>query len=36
LSDKKALTETIGYVCRSEVCSEPLKSLAALIAVSRE
>jgi uncharacterized protein YyaL (SSP411 family) len=36
LSDKKALPETIGYVCRGEVCSEPLKSLAALIAVSRE
>jgi uncharacterized protein YyaL (SSP411 family) len=36
LADKKALHETIGYVCRGEVCSEPLKSLAALIAVARE
>jgi uncharacterized protein YyaL (SSP411 family) len=36
LADKKPLAETIGYVCRGEVCSEPLKSLAALIAVSRE
>jgi uncharacterized protein YyaL (SSP411 family) len=36
LADKKAMPETIGYVCRGEVCSEPLKSLAALIAVSRE
>jgi len=36
LADKKGMHETTGYVCRGEVCSEPLKSLAALIAVSRE
>jgi len=36
LAAKTAATETIGYVCRGAVCSEPLKSLAALIAVSRE
>ena len=36
LADKRALTETAGYICRGTVCSEPLKSLAALIAVSRE
>jgi uncharacterized protein YyaL (SSP411 family) len=36
LADKKALQETIGYVCRGEVCSEPMRSLAALIAVARE
>ncbi len=36
LADKRAQNETIGYVCKGEVCSEPLKSLAALIAVARE
>ena len=28
--------ETVAYVCKGSVCSEPLKSLAALLAVSRE
>jgi len=36
LADKKAASETIAYVCRGSTCSEPLKSIAALIAVSRE
>jgi uncharacterized protein YyaL (SSP411 family) len=36
LSDKKPLAETVAYVCHGEVCSEPLKSLAALIALTRE
>ena len=36
LADKKPMPETIGYVCRGEVCSEPLKSLSALLAVTRE
>jgi uncharacterized protein YyaL (SSP411 family) len=34
--DKKAMAETVAYICRGPVCSEPLKSLAALIAVSSE
>jgi len=36
LADKKPMQETVGYVCRGEVCSEPLKSLAALLSVARE
>jgi uncharacterized protein YyaL (SSP411 family) len=36
LADKKAQAETIAYVCQGMTCSEPLKSIAALIAVSRE
>ncbi|HYM36410.1 MAG TPA: hypothetical protein VET48_13510, partial [Steroidobacteraceae bacterium] len=36
LAEKKSTGETIGYVCHGQVCSEPLKSLAALIAVARE
>jgi len=36
LADKKPMSETVGYVCTGPVCSEPLKSLASLIALSRE
>ncbi|HKE97084.1 MAG TPA: thioredoxin domain-containing protein [Povalibacter sp.] len=33
LADKKALDNTVAYVCRGMTCSEPLRSLAALAAV---
>jgi uncharacterized protein YyaL (SSP411 family) len=38
LIDKKPTAggDAVGYVCRGPVCSEPLKSIAALVAVSRE
>lgn len=36
LADKKPLSTTVGYVCRGTVCSEPLKSLSAVLAVTRE
>lgn len=36
LAEKKALPETVAYVCRGTTCSAPLKSLAALIAVTHE
>ncbi|MBC7983507.1 MAG: thioredoxin domain-containing protein, partial [Candidatus Obscuribacterales bacterium] len=36
IADKQAMPETVGYICHGTVCSEPLKSLAALIVISRE
>jgi uncharacterized protein YyaL (SSP411 family) len=35
ISDKKPLQETAAYVCRGMTCSEPVRSLAALVAVTR-
>jgi uncharacterized protein YyaL (SSP411 family) len=34
LADKPSSTETIAYVCRGMTCSEPLRSLSSLAAVS--
>jgi len=36
ISEKHAQEECVAYVCRGTVCSEPIKSLPALIAVTRE
>jgi uncharacterized protein len=36
LAGKRNMEKTVGYVCRGEVCSEPLQSLSALVAVARE
>ncbi|HSN73305.1 MAG TPA: hypothetical protein VLT59_17445, partial [Steroidobacteraceae bacterium] len=35
LADKRPGAEAIAYVCRGTTCSEPIRSLSALIAVSR-
>jgi uncharacterized protein len=35
LATKKALTSTTAYVCKGSTCSEPLQSLAAVIALAR-
>jgi uncharacterized protein len=36
LASKQAATTTIAYVCKGTTCSEPLQSLVALIAVTRD
>lgn len=36
LSDKKPVGDVVAYVCKGNVCSEPVKSLAALIALTRD
>ena len=35
IADKKPLEETAAYVCRGMTCSAPVRSLAALVAVTR-
>ncbi len=35
LADKRPLPEAAAYVCRGMTCSEPVKSLASLIALTR-
>ncbi len=35
LADRKPAPETIAYVCRGTVCSEPVRSLASLVALTR-
>lgn len=35
LADKKASHETIAYICRGTTCSEPIRSLAALVSLTR-
>ena len=35
LAEKKTLTETAAYVCRGMTCSEPVRSLSSLIALTR-
>jgi hypothetical protein len=35
LADKRSGTETTAYVCRGTTCSEPIRSLSGLIALSR-
>jgi uncharacterized protein len=35
IADKKPLAETAAYVCRGMSCSEPVRSLSALIALTR-
>ncbi len=34
IADKKPLTETAAYVCRGMTCSEPLRSIAAVAAIT--
>jgi uncharacterized protein len=36
LAEKSPSTETVAYVCRGTTCSAPVRSLAALIAVTRQ
>lgn len=35
IADKQPLPETVAYVCRGMTCSPPVRSLAALVAVTR-
>src|SRR5690606_34525599 len=35
ISDKKPLQETAAYVCRGMTCSEPVRSLSSLVALTR-
>jgi len=35
IADKKPLAETAAYVCRGMTCSEPVRSLSALVALTR-
>ena len=35
LADKRALDTTVAYVCRGTTCSEPVRALAALLALCR-
>jgi uncharacterized protein YyaL (SSP411 family) len=35
IADKKPLAETAAYVCRGMTCSAPVRSLSALVALTR-